>query len=87
MAANGISTLANKKLRQDRKLVLARAKREGKTIALDGTISGNTDAAATSYRARNTITHSQLPTRYKTDNTLDDQANADGLVTGRPWTE
>ena len=87
MAANGISTLANKKLRQDRKLVLARAKREGKTIALDGTISGNTDAAATSYRARNTITHSQLPTRYNTDNTLDDQANADGLVTGRPWTE
>jgi hypothetical protein len=87
MAANGISTLANKKLRQDRKLVLARAKREGKTIALDGTISGNTDAAATSYIARNTITHSQLPTRYKTDNTLDDQANADGLVTGRPWTE
>ena len=63
MAANGISTLANKKLRQDRKLVLARAKREGKTVALDGTISGNTDAAATSYRARNTITHSQLPTR------------------------
>ena len=87
MAANGISTLANKKLRQDRKLVLARAKREGKTIAADGTISGNTDAAATSYRARNTITHSQLPTRYNTDNTLDDQANADGLVTGRPWTE
>ena len=86
MAANGISTLANKKLRQDRKLVLARAKREGKTIALDGTISGNTDAAATSYRARNTITHSQLPTRYKTDNTLDDQANTGGLVTGRPWT-
>ena len=87
MAANGISTLANKKLRQDRKLVLARAKREGKTIAADGTISGNTDAAVTSYRARNTITHSQLPTRYKTDNTLDDQANAGGLVTGRPWTE
>ena len=86
MAANGISTLANKKLRQDRKLVLARAKREGKTIALDGTISGNTDAAATSYRARNTITHSQLPTRYKTDNTLDDQANAGTLAAGRPWT-
>ena len=86
MAANGISTLANKKLRQDRKLVLARAKREGKTIALDGTISGATDTDAVAYRARNTITHSQLPTRYKTDNTLDDQANTGGLVTGRPWT-
>ena len=35
MAANGISTLANKRLRQDRKLVLARAKREGKTVALE----------------------------------------------------
>ena len=87
MAANGISTLANKKLRQDRKLVLARAKREGKDVADDGTITGNTDAAATSYRARNTITHSQLPTRYNADGTLDDQANEGGLVTGRPWTE
>jgi len=87
MAANGISTLANKKLRQDRKLVLARAKREGKTIAADGTISGNTDATAVSYRERNTITHSQLPTRYDTDNSLIDNANSGGLVTGRPWTE
>ena len=86
MAANGISTLANKKLRQDRKLVLARAKREGKTIAADGTISGNTDATAVSYRERNTITHSQLPTRYDTDNSLIDNANTGGLVTGRPWT-
>ena len=86
MAANGISTLANKKLRQDRKLVLARAKREGKTIAADGTISGNTDATAVSYRERNTITHSQLPTRYDTDNSLIDNANSGGLVTGRPWT-
>ena len=86
MAANGISTLANKKLRQDRKLVLARAKREGKTIAADGTISGNTDATAVSYRERNTITHSQLPIRYDTDNSLIDNANTGGLVTGRPWT-
>ena len=86
MAANGISTLANKRLRQDRKLVLARAKREGKTIALDGTISGATDTDAVAYRARNTITHSQLPTRYDTDNSLIDNANTGGLVTGRPWT-
>ena len=90
MAANGISTLALKATRQDRKLVLARAKREGKTIALDGTISGGTDTDAPSYRARNTITHSQLPTRYHaSDNTgaLVDNANTGGLVTGRPWTE
>jgi|TARA_R110000803_G_scaffold55676_1_gene112609 hypothetical protein len=86
MAANGISTLANKKLRQDTKLAKALAKREGKTVAADGTISGATDTNAKSYRARNTLDATQLPTRYKTDNTLDDNANADGLVVGRPWT-
>ena len=87
MAANGISTLANKKLRQDAKLAIALAKREGKTVAADGTISGATDTDAVSYRARNTLDISQLPTKYDTDNSLIDNANADGLVTGRPWTE
>tara|TARA_B100000902_G_scaffold368431_1_gene391767 strand:- start:49 stop:312 length:264 start_codon:yes stop_codon:yes gene_type:complete len=86
MAANGISTLANKKLRQDTKLAKAKAKREGRTVATDGTISGSVDASATSYRARNVLDATQLPTRYKTDNTLDDNANTGGLVTGRPWT-
>ena len=86
MAANGISTLANKKLRQEPKLAKALAKREGKTVAADGTISGATDTNAKSYRARNTLDATQLPTRYKTDNTLDDNANSGGLVVGRPWT-
>ena len=89
MAANGISTLTLKATRQDRKLVLARAKREGKTIALDGTISGSTDTGAVAYRERNTITHSQLPTRYHaSSNTgaLINNANSGGLVVGRPWT-
>jgi len=90
MAANGISTLTLKATRQDRKLVLARAKREGKTIALDGTISGGTDTDAPSYRARNTITDSELPTRYHaSDNTgaLRNNANEGGLKPGRPWNE
>ena len=87
MAANGISTLANKKLRQDAKLAIALAKREGKTVAADGTISGSTDTSAVAYRARNTLTISQLPTKYDTDNSLIDNANTGGLVTGRPWTE
>ena len=87
MAANGISTLTNKKLKQDAKLAIALAKREGKAVAADGTISGATDTDAVAYRARNTITHSQLPTRYKTDNTLSNTGfQAGGLVTGRPWT-
>ena len=67
MAANGISTLANKKLRQEAKLALAKTNR---------TASGR----------RSTLNMVQLPTVYKADNTLDDNANTGGLVTGRPWT-
>ena len=89
MAANGISTQTLKRTRQDQKLALALAKREGKTVAADGTISGATDTSAVAYRARNTLTVSQLPTRYSgSSNTspLVDNANTGGLVTGRPWT-
>lgn len=89
MAANGISTLALKRTRQDTKLAKATAKREGKTVAADGTISGSVDSSANSYRARNTLTVTQLPTRYNaSSNTgaLVDNANSGGLVTGRPWT-
>ena len=89
MAANGISTQTLKRTRQDQKLALALAKREGKTVAADGTISGATDTDAVAYRERNTLTVSQLPTRYHaSDNTgaLVDNANSGGLVTGRPWT-
>ena len=89
MAANGISTLALKATRQDTKLAKATAKRQGKTVAADGTISGSVDTGATSYRARNTLTVSQLPTRYNaSSNTgaLVNNANSGGLVTGRPWT-
>ena len=89
MAANGISTQTLKRTRQDQKLALALAKREGKTVAADGTISGSTDTGAVAYRARNTLTVSQLPTRYNaSSNTgaLVNNANSGGLVTGRPWT-
>ena len=86
MAGNGISTLTLKATRQDRKLVLARAKREGKTIALDGTISGSTDTGAVAYRERNTLNLSQLPTRYNaSSNTGALVDNAGTLVVGRPW--
>ena len=67
MAANGNSTLANKKLRQDAKLALAKTNR------------------AASGR-RDTLVLSQLPTVWTTSNTLTDNANSGGLVTGRPWT-
>ena len=45
MAANGISTLALKRTRQDTTLAKATAKREDKTVAADGTISGATDTS------------------------------------------
>ncbi len=87
MAANGISTLTLKATRQDTKLAKATAKREGKTVAADGTISGATDTGAVAYRARNTLTISQLPTRYNaSSNTGALVANASTLVVGRPWT-
>ena len=67
MAANGISTLPTKELRQKAKLELAAAKR-----LTDG-----------NPRADYDIT--QLPTQYD-DNAVLDNANAGGLVVGRPWT-
>lgn len=87
MAANGISTLTLKATRQDTKLAKATAKREGKTVAADGTISGATDAGAVAYRERNTLNLSQLPTRYNaSSNTGALVDNAGTLVVGRPWT-
>ena len=75
MAANGISTLANKKLKQEAKLALANADRAARNVVEPGRY------------ADVTADINQLPTKYDTDNSLIDNANADGLVTGRPWTE
>jgi hypothetical protein len=68
MAANGISTLATKELRQKAKLDLAATNRAAQ---------GN---------ARATYDITQLPTQYD-DNAVVDNANAGGLVEGRPWIE
>ena len=84
MAANGISTLATKELKQVAKLDIAQAKREGRVVAVDGTITGAVDATKPYYRARDTYDLTQLPTLYD-DNTVVDNANTGGLVTGRPW--
>ena len=84
MAANGISTLANKQLRQAAKLAIATAKRQGKTVAVDGTITGSTDDTKTYYRAANTLDIDLLPTKYNV-NGLTNNANTGGLVAGRPW--
>ena len=73
MAANGISTLANKKLRQEAKLALANADRAARNVVEPGRY------------ADVTADISQLPTKYDTDNSLIDNANTGGLKPGRPW--
>jgi hypothetical protein len=73
MAANGISTLANKKLRQEAKLAQANADRAARNVVEPGRY------------ADVTADISQLPTKYDTDNSLIDNANTGGLKVGRPW--
>ena len=80
MAANGISTLATKRARQDAKLALANADRAARNVVEPGR-HADTKADAT-----------QLPTRYKsagnlvnTTHPLVDNANTGGLLPGRPW--
>ena len=76
MAANGISTLALKRDRQDQKLALANSDRAARNVIESGRYA---DVAADA---------TQLPTRYNaSSNTgaLVDNANAGGLLPGRPW--
>ncbi len=73
MAANGISTLANKKLRQEAKLTQANADRAARNVVEPGRY------------ADTTADISQLPTKYKADNTVEDNPNTGGLKPGRPW--
>ena len=83
MAANGISTLETKLARQTAKFDIAQAKRQGKIVALDGTISGDIDTTKPYYRANNTYSLTLLPDTYATN--ADDNANTGGLLQGRPW--
>ena len=73
MAANGISTLANKKLRQEAKLAQAEADRAARNVVEPGRY------------ADVTADITQLPTKYKADNTVEDNDNTGGLKVGRPW--
>jgi len=72
MSANGISTLANKKLRQEAKLALAEQDRIDQNVIEPGRY------------ADTTADISQLPTKYKADNTVEDNLNIGGLIQGRP---
>jgi hypothetical protein len=85
MAANGISELSTKALRQVAKLNIAQAKKQGKVVARDGTISGAVDSTKNYYRYNNTYALADLPTQY-TGNAVTDNANSGGLPSARPWT-
>jgi hypothetical protein len=84
MSANGISTLSTKQARQEAKLAIAEAKRQGKTVAKDGTITGSLDATKPYYRTLHVLDTTELPTLYS-GNSVVDNANTGGLVLGRPW--
>jgi len=88
MALNGISELATKQLRQVAKLDIAQAKRQGKTVADDGTISGSVDSTKPFYRGGNVYDITSLPNPYDIgENTInvDETPNTGGLIQGRPW--
>jgi len=76
---------ADKEARQIAKLNIAQAKRQGKVVATDGTITGSIDSTKPYYRARNVYDPDRLPTQYS-GYTVVDNANAEGLLRARPWT-
>ena len=84
MALNGISELATKQLRQEAKLEIAEAKRQGKSVALDGTITGSLDSTKPYNRTYNVLDTTELPSLYS-DNAVVDNANTGGLQVTRPW--
>ena len=88
MSANGISNLQYKADRQIAKLNIAQAKRQGRIVAADGTISGPVDPTKPYYRDNNLYDITLLPTRYAAgDNTtvIDNIEPPLGLTQGRPW--
>jgi len=85
MAANGISTLGTKELKQVAKLDIDQAKREGRVVADNGTITGPEDSTKPYYRARNVYDRDRMPTQYSGDGIVNN-AHAVGLLRARPWT-
>ena len=86
MSANGISTLVSKQLKQERKLAIAEAKRQGKNVAVDGTITGAGNSAQPFYRTLNTANISILPTKYSGNTITDNVLDGNVLISGRPYT-
>ena len=84
MALNGISTLSTKEAKQVAKLEIAEAKRQGRSVAGDGTISGAEDSSQPYYRTLHDYDITESPSRYS-GNDVVDNPNSEGLLQGRPW--
>src|SRR5210317_2159406 len=84
MSANGLSLLSTKQLRQEGKLDIAEAKRQGRVVATDGTITGSIDSTKEYYRTHNVADLNLLPTKYS-NNDVVDNTNLSGLVSSRPY--
>lgn len=87
MALNGISTQNSKQLKQEQKLEIAEAKRQGRTVTANAqsyTISGSEDNTQPFYRSLNDVDLDGLPTKYVGNVATPNQLN-EGLQEGRPW--
>ena len=85
MSLNGIAHLTTRQDRQDAKLAIAEAKRQGKLIARDGTVTGAVDPTAPWYRDNNVLDKNLLPNPYNANEIAPDDGAAT-LTNGRPWT-
>ena len=86
MAANSISTLVSKQLKQTTKLNMAEAKRQGKVVALNGTWTGSANSSQPWAKTLSVLDINLLPTVFS-GNSIVDNPNGDGgtLTQGRPW--
>ena len=88
MALNGISTQSTKQLKQEQKLEIAEAKRQGKTVtaaASSYSITGSGDDTVNYYRSLNVLDIDILPTKYSGNTVVDNTKDGGNLILGRPW--
>ncbi len=85
MSANGIAHLATKELRQTAKLDIAQAKRQGKIVARNGTVSGSIDSTKPYYRNNNVYNRLALSQAYEDNLLIDDALTINPLADHRPW--
>ncbi len=86
MSANGIANLVSKQLKHEGKLAIAAAKRQGKDVDINGTITGAGNILQPFYRTLNTANINMLPTKYSGNTITDNVLDGNVLISGRPYT-